>query len=104
MIGRLYIYTLYAMMVAFVGFIFFVFFYILFMCKPISYTWMMVFDPLGGTCKPPSGIVNVTYALSSVMAAVDLALAVLAGVMVNSLHMDNRTKITVFVLLAFGSM
>jgi hypothetical protein len=104
MIGRFYIYTLYSMMVAFVGFICFVFFYILFMCKPISYTWTIVFDPLGGTCKPSHGIVNVTYALSSVMAAVDLSLALLAGVMVSSLHMDNRTKITVFVLLAFGSM
>jgi hypothetical protein len=104
MIHHSYVYPLYALMAIIIIFGVFVFFWVIFICKPVSFFWESVFNPYGGTCKDLHAIVAVTHAHSAVMAFADVSLAIIAGLMVMPLHMDRRTKITVFCLLAFGSM
>jgi hypothetical protein len=85
------------------AFTIFYFFFILFACDPISFFWL---KPLGGDghCRDPKSMVNATYAHGAVMTFGDIMLGILPLFVIKDLQMQTKQKISVFGLLALGSM
>lgn len=100
---RYQIYTIYCVLSIQVTFSIFYFFFILFQCDPISYFWERVVKP-GGSCGRSHAIVKVTYAHGAIIALGDWTLGILPMFIVWNMSLKRRTKISVAVLLAFGSM
>jgi hypothetical protein len=81
----------------------FYFFFILFACDPVSFFWE---KPLGGPghCRDPLAMTKATYAHGAVMCFGDITLAVLPLFVIKDLQMQAKQKLSVFGLLALGSV
>jgi hypothetical protein len=81
----------------------FYFFFILFACDPVSFFWT---KPLGGAghCRTPLAMTKATYAHGAVMVFGDVTLAILPLFVIHGLQMKLKTKLSVFGLLALGSV
>ncbi|KIW00241.1 uncharacterized protein PV09_08133 [Verruconis gallopava] len=87
-----------------VGFSVFYFFFIMFACEPIQFFWTKALGVTDGRCRDPVAMTRATYAHGAVMTFGDITLAILPLFVVRSLQMSQRQKISVFSLLALGSV
>ncbi|KAL5349218.1 hypothetical protein ACLOAV_005506 [Pseudogymnoascus australis] len=84
----------------------FFFFFLLFQCSPISYFWERLHaagHPGGGSCHTRA-VIKAAYAHAANVCLGDLTLAILPLFIVWNMTLHRRTKISVAVLLAFGSI
>ncbi|OCK74340.1 hypothetical protein K432DRAFT_339104 [Lepidopterella palustris CBS 459.81] len=103
-VSRSHKYIIYVVMAMTTVFTTFYFFFILFTCRPVSFFWEQVKNPVGGSCRSPVIMTYATYAHGVVMCLGDMTLATLPIFLVWNLNMNRLTKCTVVVLLAFGSV
>jgi hypothetical protein len=78
-------------------------FLIVFQCKPISLFWTR-WEGVPGTCISIQLIADSTYAHSVISAVSDWTLGILPIFIVWNLKMTPRTKVSVAMILALGSM
>lgn len=71
---------------------------VLLLCQPISANWTGE-----GHCAGSATMIALSYTSTATTILTDLALAILPGVMVWNTIMDTRQKISVCLLLSFGS-
>ncbi|OCL07537.1 hypothetical protein AOQ84DRAFT_271973, partial [Glonium stellatum] len=98
------IYALYSIMTITILFTVLYFFFILFGCRPLSFTWKQILGGTNGSCFPPSLIISVSYGHSILLCLVDLTLAILPIFLVWNMKLNRHSKLSVALILAFGSM
>ncbi|KGY15060.1 hypothetical protein PABG_12005 [Paracoccidioides brasiliensis Pb03] len=104
-IGRGYIYTIYAVGTVTAIFTTFYFFFALFSCWPVEFVWEQIRNPnSGGTCRQYHKVVAGSYAHGSIVCAGDLILAIVPALMIRKLQLNSRTKLSAGLLLGFGSV
>jgi hypothetical protein len=81
------------------------FFFLLFVlqCRPSSYFWTQ-YTGGEGSCIDPKVTVNAFYGYSVISCVADWTLGLLPIALVWNLQMNGRTKLTVALILAVGSM
>jgi len=72
-----------------------------FQCHPISYFWTQTGE---GACISQVAIADSTYAHGALSAVADWTLGTLPIFLVRNLQMNPRTKVSVALILALGSM
>jgi hypothetical protein len=77
---------------------------ILTQCEPISFYWSATRDPSQGHCLNPRVIAGFTYAHAVVSSIGDWTFGILPAFLVSGLNMNIRSKIFVFLLLAFANI
>ncbi|ODH13555.1 hypothetical protein ACO22_07135 [Paracoccidioides brasiliensis] len=104
-IGRGYIYTIYAVGTVTAIFTTFYFFFALFSCWPVEFVWEQIRNPnSGGTCRQYHKVVAGSYAHGSIVCVGDLILAIVPALMIRKLQLNSRTKLSAGLLLGFGSV
>ncbi|QSS62353.1 integral membrane protein [Histoplasma capsulatum] len=104
-VGRIYVWTIYAVGAITVIFTTFYFFFALFSCSPVSYAWERVRQHnQGGTCRQYFKVVSGSYAHGAVVCAGDITLAIVPALMIWKLQLNSRTKLSAGILLGFGSV
>jgi hypothetical protein len=73
-------------------------------CKPISFYWSPTRDPSQGHCLNPNVMAGFTYAHAVVSSIGDWTFGILPAFLVSGLNMNIRSKISVFLLLAFANI
>jgi hypothetical protein len=77
---------------------------VVFSCHPIAYFWERAIDLNRGNCISYQAQAFGLYAQSALFLFIDFSLAVLPIFIVRDLQMDRRTKISVVVIFAIGSL
>ena len=95
---------IYCILASTVAFTIFYFFYLLFACHPISYFWNRVLERSGGHCAPPRNVVAATYTHGAISLVNDIAMVIIPIFVVKDLQMDLKSKITVTLIFAIGSL
>ncbi|OCL12575.1 hypothetical protein AOQ84DRAFT_270586, partial [Glonium stellatum] len=103
-VERPQVYTLYAIIVLTTLFSIFYFFFILFLCRPTSFFWEQVLGATDGSCLPGNAITSATYAHGIFIVMVDLTLGTFPIFLVRKLKLNYRSKVSVALILAFGSI
>ena len=83
----------------------FLFFFALFQCRPVSEFWKRAVQAMPqGTCMDTTTVVNLTYAHSAIITAVDWTLAILPIIIVWNMNMSMSTKLYIALILGLGSL
>ncbi|EKG14870.1 integral membrane protein [Macrophomina phaseolina MS6] len=77
-------------------------FVVIFQCTPIHTFWTIA--PNNEHCLPRDTVANITYAASALAAFADWTFGILPGFIVWDLHMNQRTKMVVVVILGFAAI
>jgi hypothetical protein len=77
---------------------------ILVQCKPMSFYWSATRDPSQGHCLNPRVMAGFTYGHAVVSSIGDWTFGILPAFLVSGLNMNIRSKISVFLLLAFANI
>lgn len=78
---------------------------ILCLCRPVEANWNTALVLEGkATCSTMDAMIGLSYFSTASSIATDLACAVLPGLIVWNMQLPKKTKISVCVLLSFGSM
>jgi hypothetical protein len=77
---------------------------ILAQCQPMSFFWSATRDPSQGHCFNPHIMASFTYAHAVVSSIGDWTFGILPAFLVSGLNMNLRSKISVFLLLAFANI
>jgi hypothetical protein len=77
---------------------------ILAQCEPISFYWSATRDPSQGHCLNPRVMAGFTYAHAVVSSIGDWTFGILPAFLVSELNVNIRSKISVFLLLAFANI
>lgn len=81
------------------------FFIAMFQCKPISFFWTRVVDPMsGGSCISIDTIIYVTYTYSAFSIITDFTFTILPICMVWQLQMSLRTKFALLPILSMAAV
>jgi hypothetical protein len=73
-------------------------------CKPVSFYWSATRDPSQGHCVNPDIMAGFTYGHAVVSSIGDWTFGILPAFLVAGLNMNIRSKISVFLLLAFANI
>ena len=77
---------------------------ILVQCEPISFYWSATRDPSQGHCLNPRVMAGFTYGHAVVSSIGDWTFGILPAFLVSGLNMNVRSKVSVFLLLAFANI
>lgn len=78
---------------------------VLLLCSPVEANWNTTLVAQGkATCASMDAMIGLSYTSTAVSIATDMACAVLPGVILWRTQMAFRTKISVTILLSFGSL
>ncbi|PGH00901.1 hypothetical protein GX51_05565 [Blastomyces parvus] len=104
-IGRAYVYTIYAVGVITAIFTTFYWFFTLFTCSPVNFLWEQLRRPPNeGTCRQYRAVISGNYAHGSVICLGDITLAIVPALMLRKLNLNYRTKVSASLLLGFGAV
>jgi hypothetical protein len=73
-------------------------------CEPMSFFWSATRDPSQGHCLNPRIMAGFTYAHAVVSSIGDWTFGILPAFLVSGLNMNIRSKISVFLILAFANV
>jgi hypothetical protein len=78
---------------------------ILYLCRPIEANWNTALVLEGkAVCASMEAMIALSYMSTASSIATDIACAILPGVIVRNMQLPRKTKISVCVLLSFGSL
>jgi hypothetical protein len=77
---------------------------ILAQCEPLSFYWSATRDPSQGHCLNPHIMAGFTYGHAVVSSIGDWTFGILPAFLVSGLNMNIRSKISVFLILAFANI
>jgi hypothetical protein len=97
---RIIIWTTLAISELYSGFFFFLF---VFQCQPSSYFWTQ-YTGGHGTCIDTTITINAVYAYSAITCVTDWTYAILPWLLAWKLQMNQRSKITVSLILSMGAI
>jgi hypothetical protein len=82
------------------------FFLALFACRPIAYVWLRASpdSTIHGECNPSAAATVITYIAAGLNCVADWTLSLLPALVVWRAKLDRRTKVSIVLILAFGSM
>ncbi|KLJ05721.1 hypothetical protein EMPG_10811 [Blastomyces silverae] len=104
-IGRAYVYTIYAVGAITTIFTTFYWFFSLFTCSPVNFLWeQLQRPPHEGTCRQYRAVISGSYAHGSIICVGDMTLAIVPSLMLRKLNLSHRTKVSASLLLGFGAV
>ncbi|KAF3765585.1 hypothetical protein M406DRAFT_240473, partial [Cryphonectria parasitica EP155] len=82
------------------------FFIAIFACQPVEYVWTRddPVPPTSGQCNPSVAATSISYIATVLNCVADWMLAILPATVVWKARLDSRTKISICVILAIGSI
>lgn len=82
------------------------FFLAIFACRPIEYVWLRAVPSVNakGECNSAVAATSITYIATGLNCVADWMLSLLPALVVWRAKLDRQTKLSIVLILAFGSM